>query len=210
MRRILVLAANPPGTRQLRLDQEVRSIEQALQASPLADQFELHQRWALRVRDLQRALLDVEPEIVHFCGHGEGEAGIVLEDASGQIQLVGTTALSNLFGLFAQHVNCVVLNACYAEVQADAIVQHINYVVGMRQAVLDEVAIAFATGFYRGLGRGQGIEEAFDTGCRSIREGVLTLSEGLRKATVVVSVTSKPATLLTDQNPVLKKKKTKI
>jgi hypothetical protein len=187
----------------------VRSIEQVLQASPLADQFEIHQRWALRVRDLQRALLDVEPEIVHFCGHGEGEAGIVLEDASGHIQLVGTTALSNLFGLFAKDINCVVLNACYAEVQADAIVQYINYVIGMRQAVPDQAAIAFATGFYQGVGTGQGIEEAFDTGCRSIREGVLTLPEGLRKATVVASVTSKPTSLLIDQNPVLKKKNNK-
>jgi hypothetical protein len=135
----------------------------------MADQFELHQRWALRPRDLQRALLDVEPEIVHFCGHGEGETGIVLEDASGQMQLVSTAALSNLFGLCAEHVNCVVLNACYAEVQADAIVQHINYVIGMRQAVLDEVAIAFATGFYQGLGMEKSIEEAFKDGCLTIK-----------------------------------------
>ena len=169
IRRILVLAANPPGTSQLRLDREVRSIDLALQASPLGDQFELYQHWAVRPRDLQRALLDVEPEIVHFCGHGEGEAGIVLEDASGQMQLVGTAALSALFGLCAEHINCVVLNACYAEVQADAIVQHINYVIGMRQAVLDEVAIAFATGFYRGLGVGKSIEDAFKDGCLAIK-----------------------------------------
>jgi len=206
MRRILVLAANPPGTSQLRLDREVRSIDLALRESPLGEQFELHQRWALRPRDLQRALLDVEPEIVHFSGHGEGEAGIVLEDASGQMQLVGTAALSNLFELCAEHVNCVVLNACYAEVQADAIVQHINYVIGMRQAVLDEVAIAFATGFYRGLGAGQAVKEAFDNGCRTIREGVLTVHGDQRKATVITSIASKPMTLLIDQNPVLKKK----
>jgi hypothetical protein len=114
----------------------------------------------------------VEPEIVHFCGHGEGEAGIVLEDASGHIQLVGTTALSNLFGLFAKDINCVVLNACYAEVQADAIVQYINYVIGMRQAVPDQAAIAFATGFYQGLGVGESIEEAFKDGCLTIKNKV--------------------------------------
>jgi hypothetical protein len=29
--------------------------------------------WALRSMDLQRALLEVEPEIVNFCGYGGGE-----------------------------------------------------------------------------------------------------------------------------------------
>jgi len=169
MKHILILAANPKGTTHLRLDHEVRDIEQALRESSLRDNFELHQCWALRPRDLQRAMLEVQPNIVHFCGHGEGKKGIALEDASGKAKLVPTAALANLFALCAEQIECVLLNACYAEVQANAIVESIDYVIGMRKAVPDDVAIAFSTGFYKGLGAGQSIETAFTTGCNNIQ-----------------------------------------
>lgn len=207
MKNILILAANPKGTDQLRLDREVRDIDQAIQSSALRDEFKLHQRWAVRPRDLQRALLDVQPEIVHFCGHGEGAAGIALEDASGQPKLVKTAALSGLFQLCAEHVNCVLLNACYAEVQADAIVTSIDYVVGMRQAVPDTVAIAFSTGFYQAIGAGQSIEVSFEDGCKAIRQRQGN-SESERKAMAVGGPPSASLALPDDQIPVLKKKTT--
>ena len=169
MKKILILAANPQGTSRLRLDREVRAIDEGLRRSHLHEQFCIEQRWASRPRDVQRALLDVEPQIVHFCGHGEGKAGLVLEDETGQVKLVSTEALSQLFELFADRVECVLLNACYAQVQADALVQHINYVIGMRQAIRDDLAIAFSVGFYKGLGEGQLIEIAFESGCRAIQ-----------------------------------------
>lgn len=169
MKHILILAANPEGTTPLRLDREVRAIDQALRESSLRAEFQLHQRWALRPRDLQRALLEINPEIVHFCGHGEGNKGLTLEDATGQPKLVSTDALASLFSLCAEQIDCVLLNACYAEVQAKAIVTSIDYVIGMRQAVPDDIAIAFSTGFYQGIGAGQPIETAFTTGCNAIK-----------------------------------------
>ncbi len=39
---------------------------------------------AVRPRDLQRAMLEVEPQIVHFSGHGAGDEGLVFEDEIGQ------------------------------------------------------------------------------------------------------------------------------
>ena len=111
MKKILILAANPQGTSRLRLDREVRAIDQGLRRSHLGDRFQIEQRWASRPRDVQRALLDVEPQIVHFCGHGEGQVGLVLEDETGRVKLVSTEALSKLFELFADRVECVLLNA---------------------------------------------------------------------------------------------------
>lgn len=70
---ILILAANPKGTTQLRLDQEVRELQEGLQRSRLRDRFRIEQRWAVRPKDVQRALLDCEPQIVHFSGHGVGQ-----------------------------------------------------------------------------------------------------------------------------------------
>ena len=141
---ILFLAANPKDTGRLRLDQELRDIAEGLQRAQKRDQFNLEQRLAVRPRDIQRAMLDVSPQIVHFSGHGAGEQGLIFEDESGNAKLVNGAALAGLFELFADRIQCVVLNGCYSEVQATAIAQHIPYVIGMNQAIGDKAAIAFA------------------------------------------------------------------
>jgi len=208
MKNILILAANPKGTNSLRLDREVREIDHVLRASHLRDRFKLHQRWAVRTRDLQRALLEIQPEIVHFCGHGEGTAGIALEDVSGQSKLVATAPLSTLFGLCSDHVSCVLMNACHSEIQSDAIVESIDYVIGMRRAVPDVVAIAFSTGFYQALGAGQSIEASFENGRDAIRKN--TGEKGPNRDINVVGAPNRDTSLMSmDDIPVLKKKREK-
>jgi TIR domain/CHAT domain len=170
---VLFLGANPQDTGRLRLDQELRDVTAGLERSQQRDRFNLKQRWAVRPRDIQRAMLDERPQIIHFSGHGEGEAGLVFEDEVGNSKLVDGVALASLFELFADQLNCVVLNGCYSEVQAKAIGQHITYVIGMNQAIGDKAAIAFAVGFYDALGAGRDVEFAFKLGCAAIRmEGV--------------------------------------
>lgn len=72
MKTILFLAANPKGTSPLRLEQEARDIGNELRRSHQGEQFKLEQRWAVRSRDIQQAMLDISPQIVHFSGHGKG------------------------------------------------------------------------------------------------------------------------------------------
>lgn len=207
VKRILILAANPQGTSRLRLDKEVREIEDGLRRSHLQDRFQIEQRWAPRPRDVQRSLLDVEPQIVHFCGHGQGQIGLVLEDETGRVKLVSTEALSKLFELFADRIECVLFNACYSEVQAEAIVQHINYAIGMRQEILDDLAIAFSVGFYKGLAEGQLIEIAFESGCRAIQFEVDRNVMTCRKLTSVGWTKKANTPVVQDhQIPVLKKR----
>ena len=166
---ILILTANPQGTSQLRLEQEVRDIEEGLQRAKNRDQFALKSMFAVRPRDIQRAMLDINPSIVHFSGHGTGDEGLVFEDETGSTKLVDGEALAGLFELFAEQVECVVLNGCYSEVQAEAIAQHINYVIGMKKAIGDKAAIEFAVGFYDALGAGRTVEFAHKLGCAAIR-----------------------------------------
>ncbi|MFL9458944.1 pentapeptide repeat-containing protein [Tolypothrix bouteillei VB521301_2] len=166
---ILILAANPKSTSPLRLSEEVREIEEGLQRSFKSEQFKLVQKWAVRSRDFYRAILECQPQIVHFCGHGAGVEGIVLEDETGQPSLVEKEALAKLFKLFAvKGVECVVLNACYSEEQAQAISQYIKYVVGMNQAIGDKAAIDFAVAFYDALAAGEEVEFAFNLGCTQL------------------------------------------
>ena len=164
VRTILILAANPVDTDRLRLDQEVREIEEVLRLAKQRDHFEVKAHWAIRPGDVQQALLDYAPQIVHFCGHGEGPQGLVFADEQGYGQLVSAAALANLFELFSAQVKCVLLNACYSETQAAAIVAHIDAVIGMSQAIGDRAAIEFAVGFYRGLGAGKDVEFAYKLG----------------------------------------------
>ncbi len=166
---ILILAANPKTTSRLRLDEEVREIDNGLKTAKKREQFRLVQKWAVRQRDFYRAILEYQPQIVHFCGHGAGDDGIVLEDEMGQQTLMETEALSRLFKLFAvKGVECVVLNACYSEVQAQAISQYIKYVVGMNKAIGDKAAINFAVAFYDALGAGEDYKFAYDLGCSQL------------------------------------------
>jgi DNA-binding NarL/FixJ family response regulator len=173
VKRILILAANPNTTTSLRLDKEVREIDIELQRASCRSQFELKQRWAVRTQDIYQSLLDFKPQIVHFSGHGTGDDGLVLEDETGNMRLVDTEALAKLFELFARHIECVVLNACYSEIQAKAIAKHIPYVIGMNKAIGDKAAIKFATGFYCALGAGESFEFAYKLGCNVIQlEGI--------------------------------------
>ena len=170
---ILFLAANPKNTSQLGLDDEAREIEIGLQRSRHRDQFEFKQRWAVSPREMQRAIEDLKPHIVHFSGHGVGEDGLALEDENRDVKLVQADALAKLFRLFgAKYTNppvrCVLMNACYSEVQANAIAEYIPFVIGMNKAVGDKAAREFAVGFYDALGAGREIPIAFEFGKVSI------------------------------------------
>jgi TIR domain/CHAT domain len=191
---ILFLAANPTDTQPLRLDQEMRDIGEGLQRSQQRDQFQLQQRMAARPRDIQRAMLDLNPQIIHFSGHGAGNEGLAFEDESRKTQFVSGEALADLFSLFADQLNCVVLNGCYSEVQAKAIAQHIPYVIGMNKAIGDKAAIAFAVGFYDALGAARDVEFAFKLGCSAIR------LEGIAEHLTPVLI-KKPATMGTAAPP---------
>ena len=168
MKKILILGANPKNTSNLRLDEEVREIKNVLQLSPNRDEFLIITESAVRVDDLIRQLSHHQPTIVHFSGHGSGADGLAWEDNSGQMQLVSTEALGKLFRSFQHIVECVLLNACYSEVQATAIHQHIDCVVGMSQAIGDKAAIKFSIGFYTALWSGRNYKDCFHMGCASI------------------------------------------
>jgi hypothetical protein len=165
---VLFLAANPSDTQPLRLDEEIRLIDQLLRQSEFRDRFDIRQHWAVRVTDIQGLLLRYQPDVVHFSGHGSPSSEIILEDAQGESRAVPAHALSRLFFVLKDNIRCVVLNACYSENQAKAIAQHIDCVVGMSKSVGDQAAISFASSFYQALGYGRDVQTAFELGCLEI------------------------------------------
>ncbi|MBE2234262.1 MAG: CHAT domain-containing protein [Anaerolinea sp.] len=166
--KILFLSANPSDTASLQLDEEIRAIDNALQQGSLRDYFQVAIHTAVRTDDLQGLLERYQPDIVHFSGHGGSNGQIYLQGKDGKGHPVAPHALGNLFKLLKKNIRCVVLNACYSDIQAQAIVQHINAVIGMSHTISDEAAIKFAAGFYESLAWGHNVQEAFDLGCARI------------------------------------------
>ncbi len=167
--KILFLAADPSDASRLRLGQELRDIKQRLQIAKERGKYQLEQLESVRVGDITQAIFDLEPQIIHFSGHGTNQGELCFENELGQIQAVEADALAAMFELLVEQVNCVLLNACYSEIQAHAIAEHIPYVIGMNDAIGDKAAIAFAVGFYKALAANRRIEEAHKFGCLEIR-----------------------------------------
>ena len=184
---ILVLASNPQDTELLRLNAEIREIEKALELGKKREQFVIASKVAVQIEDLQRSLRRENARIVHFCGHGKGSQGLVLETRSGKQQLLDTKAIADLFQLFTDQVECVVLNACYSQVQAVEISQHINYVIGIKKEIKDDAVIAFSKGFYEALGDEESIERAFEFGCNRIQLEIYDESNRDRKLVPIYS-----------------------
>jgi len=147
---ILYLAANPSGTDLRAIDREVRAIQAELERSSFRDRFELVTRWAVEPLDLIRGLRELKPTVVHFSGHG-GQNGLFFQTAEGHAQLVTPAALAEAFGAAGASVKLVVLSACFSEVQADALLAHVDHVVGIGGSTHEAAARTFAIGFYGGL-----------------------------------------------------------
>jgi CHAT domain len=166
---VLYLAASPKDQKPLRSDEEMRNVRERLQLGRYRDSFRLEPCVAARLADISQALIDHEPRIVHFSGHGQPDGRLLVEDESGYTDLVTPDGLAALFGLQAVTIRCVIVNACHSIMLAQAIAKKIDYVVGMRCEIGDEAAILFSVGFYQGLFAGRPVPDAFDRGCALVQ-----------------------------------------
>lgn len=162
--KVLFLAANPAGMTPLSLDREIREIEEKIRSSEHRDTLELITKWALRPDDLLQYLNQHQPHIVHFSGHGSEANEILLLTETGSAQPVSSEALAELCRSLKDNIRVVILNACFSRGQAEAIVEHIDFAVGMNKEIGDQAAITFAASFYRALGFGRSVQGAFDQG----------------------------------------------
>lgn len=166
--RILYLAANPIDTERIRWEQDVKEIGEELLRSKDTARFDLRYQFAVRDRDISRALIEFEPEVVHFSGHGLVDGRILAESETGRARPITSEGLTSLFGLLAEHVRCVILSACHSWRLAESMAERIDYVIGMSEDIGDHSAIRFSIGFYQALAAGRPVEHAFEFGCTHI------------------------------------------
>jgi formylglycine-generating enzyme required for sulfatase activity len=166
--KILFIAANAEAHDALALDEEYRQIEHALRAGPHRDAFQLIPQLAARRGDLQRALLEHQPAVVHFACHGSSQAEVVLRGDGPATELVPADALASLFHVLRDNLVLVVFNACFAAGQALATCRHAGVAIGMRTWIDDRAATAFASALYEALAFGRSIRDAFELGAAAV------------------------------------------
>lgn len=158
----------------LLLGRESNKVQAEIDMSPHRDEFLLTKFFEVTGAEFSRLLLKEKPAIVHFSGHGSSQ-GIFLVNEQEQSTLAPTAAIKKLFGVVQKlvKVECVVLNACFSETQAEEVVSSVPLVVGTQSKIGDDEATNFSVGFYQALGAGLSYEDAFELGRVQV-----TLGEG--------------------------------
>ena len=121
----------------------------------------LEQRHDISLIDLRRQILNYDSQIIHFSGHGSPRSALVFKNDRGELEIVPPYALSTLFESLSEKVSLVFLNACYSEEQSRSISKHIDYVIGISDAISNTAARKFAGSFYSSLGFGENVARAF-------------------------------------------------
>lgn len=162
----LFLAANPESTEPLRIDEEIRSIQEKLLGATGRDSLELVYALAARPDDLLRALNRHKPHILHFSGHGSGKGQILLvqENQEPRPKPVSAEVMAHLLRTLKGNLRLAIFNCCYSQNQAEAAAEVVGCAVGTPAGIDDDHAIRFAAAFYRALAFGVSVQEAFEQG----------------------------------------------
>lgn len=166
---MLYLAASPQDMPPLRSDVEARKVRERLQVSRQRDRYRIEWCPASRFDDITQALIDYEPHVVHFSGHGDADGNLIVEDDCGGRDFITPEGLADIFGQHRSTIRCVIVNACHSTHLAKILSTRIGHAVGMRAEIADEAAIQFSVGFYQGLFAGRSVPDAFERGRAYVR-----------------------------------------
>ena len=174
---VLYLCANPIDKNHLRVDAEVRQVQDAVRKSKYRDNIKVSYRPAANLQTLLDGLNDFEPQIVHFSGHGN-EQGVATDTGDTNEARTGTLS----FEILAKAISAtdsppqvVVLNACKSSSAAKSLLPTTKILISMKESISDLAAGAFATQFYAALASGRSVQAAFDQG--QVALGYASISE---------------------------------
>ena len=163
--RILFLAANPLEN-PLDLEKEIAVLEIELQGVRFRQDITFIPKMAIRPDDIIRYIRSEKPSVIHFSGHGsKGRIILRSDDDRRMIDVADSTVKSVLEG---RGVDLLVLNACHTGTNLSIYAKAVRAVVGTTDAVDDEAARRFSAAFYRTIGNGESIREAFRDGCNAV------------------------------------------
>ena len=159
---VLFFATNPQNTDRLRLDEEVRSIHEMIRKSEHRDAILLESRWAVRPLDILQAINELNPDVIHFSGHGAETSELVLENTDGSAKFVTKEAITQTIMSASDKIHLIFFNTCFSHEQAQSVTEHVDAAVGMTDSISDVGACIFAAQFYSALGFGLSLKKAFE------------------------------------------------
>ena len=159
---VLFFATNPKNTSKLRLDEEVRTIQEMIRKSEHRDSISFETRWAVRPLDILQAINELNPDVIHFSGHGADTSELVLENADGSAKYVTKEAITQTIMTSSEKIHLMIFNTCFSNEQAQSVIEYVDSAIGMTDSISDNGACAFAAQFYSSLGFGLSLKMAFE------------------------------------------------
>jgi hypothetical protein len=181
--RVLYLTANPDMN--VRVDVEVRQVEQAVRSALHRDQVEISKWLAATPEDLLQGLNDIRPHVVHFSGHA-GAGALVFDNASvtdPEGRDVTYDLLARALAATSTPPVLLVLNGCDTLDGAEVLLDVTPVVVAMDTSVTDLAAVTFAAKFYGAIAAAQPVEAAL--GQAAVALDLAELAEGWKPRLLV-------------------------
>lgn len=181
--RVLVVVANPAGTKPLDLEKERESIRQSWGGK--AD-VEVDFLDSATIPELRGKLAEADYHVLHYMGHGafdpkQGIGVLAMEKENGKLDLLDGKTLGILLR-DETSIRLVFLNACdtgklghtteqdpFAGVATALVMAGVPAVVAMQFPISDEAAVAFAECFYPQLAKGVPVDASVAEGRKAIR-----------------------------------------
>ena len=167
---VLFLTANPDPNEPLRVDAEVRRVQEAVRSSKFSDNVQIDYRPAADLQTILNGLNDLRPQIVHFSGHST-TAGLVTDTAGMEDKPLDELS----YGLLAKALAAtdrppavVVLNSCSSSGAKKDVLPKVKFLISMNVPISDIAAAAFAPQFYAALASGQSVQSAFNQGAVAV------------------------------------------
>lgn len=158
---VLLVSASPDSLNRTRVDREFRKIIDKVRGTRFRERLRMVQVQAARFEDLQTALMEHEPHVLHISAHGLSDGSIMFETTDDKSS-VTKKRMVRLLRAIGDKLRLVVLSAGYSEQLAHDLAPIVGCCIGMSQEIIDAEAIEFSVSLYETMAFGRSIETAFN------------------------------------------------
>ena len=139
--KILFVEANPPDSLHIRTTPELRDLQAALKAARFGADFEVIPLLGARGGDLQPALSEHQPHILHFAVHGDGDGLLLNRPGDAESEVLRAEDLLAIVRTHqdatTQRLHLVLMPNCYTAHLAEMLAAVVDAAVGMEDDIDD-------------------------------------------------------------------------
>lgn len=158
---ILLCTANAADPRhRLRLEEELRAIDDALRRARRRDLYVPRMCPAVTFTQVIHELDDHEPAFVHFSGHGARSGELVLKGERSEALKVPPARLEELLAAVRRRPTLVTFATCHSRGLAEAAARHAEFAIGFEGTLADDSAPLFAATLYERLAAREDVDVA--------------------------------------------------